>query len=135
MQIRRVEIERFRGIRAATLHPGKRTVLIGPNNAAKSTVLEALDLALHAGVGRPRVAPDELDYYARDPSGGFRIELVLGGLDLEFLAEVHDHLEGWDPAKREVVPEPDEEGCEAIVRVRVIGSPDFDLAHEFAKPE
>ena len=48
---------------------------------------------------------------------------------------MRDHLEGWNPKTREVVPDPDAEGCEAVVCVRAAGSPDFDLAHEFAKPE
>lgn len=135
MQIRRLTITRFRGIEHSVLHPGRRTILLGPNNAAKSTILEALDLALHPGLGRPRIGPDELDYYGRDPTDGFEIEVVLGELDSAFLAESRDHLEGWDDAAREVIAEPDGEGIETIARVRVIGSPDLDVAHEFAKPE
>ena len=135
MQIRQVVIERFRGIQKATLHPGPRTVLIGPNNSGKSTILEALDLVLHPGLGRPRPVPGELDYYGRDPSHGFSIEVVIGDLSEPLRADALDHLEGWDAEKREVVVEPDHEGCEAIVRVRAVGSPDFDLSHEFAKPE
>jgi len=135
MRIRRLTITRFRGIEHTVLYPGRRTVLLGPNNAAKSTILEGLDLALHPGLGRPRPAPDELDYYGRDPSQGFEVEVVLGALEPAFLAEVRDHLEGWDGADREVVPEPDADGAEPVVRVRVVGSPDLDVAHEFAKPE
>lgn len=135
VQIRRLTIDRFRGIEHAEIHPGPRTVLVGPNNAAKSTILEALDLVLHPGLGRARPAPDELDYFARDPSAGFVIEVVLGDLADPFLAEVREHLEGWNAVTRAIDPEPDAEGCEAAVRVRVSGSPDFDLAHEFAKQE
>src|SRR4051812_10850458 len=104
MQIRRLTITRFRGIEQTVIHPGQRTVLLGPNNAAKSTILEALDLVLHPGLGRPRSAPDELDYYGRDPSKGFEVEVVLGALETSFLAEVRDHLEGWDPAARQIMP-------------------------------
>ena len=135
MHIRQVKISRFRGIREATLHPGSRTVLLGPNNAAKSTLLEALDLVLHPGFGRPRRPPDELDYYARDPAQGFEIEVVLGALDPSFLAEARDHLEGWNRETRELDPDPDGVDCEPAARVRVTGSSDFDLTHEFAKPE
>ena len=45
MQIRQLTIRRFRGIEQATLHPRPRTVL-SAQQAAKSTILEALDLAL-----------------------------------------------------------------------------------------
>jgi putative ATP-dependent endonuclease of OLD family len=135
MLVRQLRVTRFRGIESMTLCPGRRTVLLGPNNAAKSTLLEALDLVLHSGFGRPRPAPDELDYYARDPTQGFEIEVVLGDLSESFAAEVRDHLEGWDPEERTVIPDPDAPDAEPIVRVRAVGSPDFDLAHEFAKPE
>ena len=135
VQIRRLKITRFRGIEDATLHPSRRTVLLGPNNAAKSTILEALDLVLNPGLGRSRPAPDELDFFARDPSQGFEIEVVLGNLDGPFAAECHLHLEGWNADEREVVAEPDGEGIEAVVRVRAVCSTDFELAHEFAKPE
>jgi putative ATP-dependent endonuclease of OLD family len=110
-------------------------VFVGPNNAAKSTLLEALDLVLHPGLGRPRPSPDELDYFARDPGAGFEIELVIGALSEPFLGEVRDHLEGWDAGTRVLVAEPDGEKCEAVVRVRASATPDFDLVHEFAKPE
>jgi ABC-type arginine transport system ATPase subunit len=135
MQIRRLTITRFRGIEHTVIHLGQRTVLLGPNNAAKSTILEALDLALHPGLGRPRSVPDELDYFGRDPSQGFEVEVVLGALGTGFLAEVRDHLEGWDVAARQIVPEPDVAGGEPVVRVRVVGSADLDVAHEFSKPE
>jgi putative ATP-dependent endonuclease of OLD family len=135
MLIRQLTVTRFRGIESMTLCPGRRAVLLGPNNAAKSTLLEALDLVLHPGFGRPRPAPDELDYYARDPAPGFEIAVVLGDLGEQFSAEVRDHLEGWDAEQRTVLPDPDAAGAEPIVRVRVVGSPDFDLTHEFAKPE
>jgi hypothetical protein len=34
-----------------------------------------------------------------------------------------------------VIPDPDAPDAEPIVRVRAVGSQDFDLTHEFAKPE
>lgn len=135
MRIRRLTIERFRGLEHLQFHPGPRTLIVGPNNASKSTVLEALDLLLHPGLGRPRPAPEEVDYFRRDPSNGFEIEAVLGDLTNPFLAEVHQHLEGWRDAEPEVVAEPEVEGVEPVVRVRVRGTADFDLLHEFAKPE
>jgi putative ATP-dependent endonuclease of OLD family len=135
MIIRQFTITRFRGIDSLTVCPGSRALFLGPNNAGKSTILEALDLALHSGLGRPRAAPDELDYYARDPEQGFEIEVVLANLGEQFTAEAGDHLEGWDPDARAVVPDPDASGVEPAVRVRVVGSPDLDLSHEFAKPE
>ena len=135
MRVRHVRIEGYRGIRALAFAPSERTLILGPNNAGKSTILEALDLALHPGLGRPRPNPTELDYFGRDPSKGFSIEVSLGELPKPFLAEVREHLEGWKAADELHVPEPDGDGVEPIVRVRVRGTSDFDLLHEFAKDE
>ena len=135
MRIRRVLIERFRGLERLEFMPGPRTIILGPNNSGKTTVVEALDLLLHSGLGRPRPAPTELDYFARRPADGFSIEAVIGALTEGFAAEVRDHLEGWGAEAEEVVPEPDGDGIEPIVRVRVRGDAGFDLVHEFAKPE
>lgn len=46
MKIRRIKIRNFRGIRKANIEFGKFTLLIGENNVGKTTILEALDLAL-----------------------------------------------------------------------------------------
>jgi putative ATP-dependent endonuclease of the OLD family len=135
MRIRHLKIERYRGIRSLAFSPGPRTVILGPNNAGKSTVLEALDLLLHPGIGRPRPSPTEIDYFGRDPAPGFTIEAMLGELPTFFLAEVREHLEGWKADDEQLVPEPEGEGAEPIARVRVRGTEDFDLVHEFAKEE
>jgi ABC-type arginine transport system ATPase subunit len=135
VQLRQVTIERFRAIEALTLTPGPRNVLLGPQNAGKSTVLEALDLLLHHGIGRPRPAPTEIDYFGRDPAEGFVIEAVVGALDDPMLAETNRFLEGWRTETGELMGEPEGEGIEPVVRVRVRGTPEFELLHEFAKPE
>ena len=135
MRIRHLEVERFRGIRSLAFAPGPRTVILGPNNAGKSTVLEGLDLLLHPGFGRPRPSPTEIDYFGRNPATGFLIEATLGALPREFLAEVRDHLEGWRADDEELVPEPDGDGIEPVVRVRVRATEDYDVVHEFAKEE
>ena len=135
MRIRRVKINRFRGLRRLQFCPGPSTVILGPNNSGKSTVLEALDLLFYPGFGRPRPHPDELDYFERDSEQGFEIEAVVGDLTKEFAAECHRYLEGWREEPGEVVPEPDGDGIEAVVRVRVRGSAELEHLHEFAKPE
>ena len=37
----------------------------------------------------------ELDYFDRDPSAGFEIEVVVAELNAELLADAADGLEGW----------------------------------------
>jgi ABC-type arginine transport system ATPase subunit len=134
MRIRRLQVVRFRAIKSVELHPGAVTVLLGPSNAGKSSLLAALDLLLHHGLGRPRVI-SELDFYGRDPDAGLEVEAVLGDLPADLLADVVDHVEGWSSANREVVPEPDGPGIETVLRVRVRGDADFQLTHTFAKEE
>ena len=135
MRIRHLSIIRFRGIEALSFEPGSRTVILGPQNAGKSTVLEALDLLLHHGFGRPRRPPTEIDYFRRSPADGFEINAVLGDLSDDFCAEVREHLEGWRAESSEIVAEPDGVGIEPIVHVRVRGTSDLTYVHEFAKPE
>ena len=89
-----MKVERFRAIETLVLHPGPVTALIGPSNSGKSTLLAAMDLLLHHGLGRPRVI-SELDFYRRDPGAGLEIEAVLGDLPPALLADVIDHIEGW----------------------------------------
>src|SRR5947208_13401507 len=107
MRIRRLTIDRFRGLSHLQLFPGPRTLIIGPNNASKSTILEALDLLLHHGIGRPRPAPSEIDYFGRNTDAEFAIEAVIGDLTPTFSSEVRAHLEGWRNEQQEVIPETD----------------------------
>ena len=135
MKIRKLTITRFRGLEQLSFCPGPSTVILGPNNSGKSTVLEALDLLFHPGFGRPRPPPDELDYHERQSEREFEIEAVVGELNKELLAECLHYLEGWRAEEGELVAEPDGHGIEPVVRVRVRGSSEFEHIHEFAKPE
>jgi putative ATP-dependent endonuclease of OLD family len=135
MRLRRVSITRYRGIEWIEIIPGPRNVILGPQNSGKSTVLEALDLLLHHGFGRPRQPPTEIDYFQRAVEDGFEIEAVIGDLTNAFRAEVAPHLEGWKSDPGEVVPDTDGDDIEDVVRVRVRGTHELTLVHEFAKPE
>lgn len=130
----RLRVTRFRGIEELVLHPGAVTVLLGPGNAGKSTVLAALDMLLHRGGGRGRVL-SELDFYGRDPTAGFEIEAVIGRLAPDLKADAVDHLEGWRADDTTVVPEPGGPGVEEVLRVRVSADADLELVHTFVKDE
>ncbi len=51
MRVSLLEIENFRGIERGTIPFREHTVLIGPNNSGKTTIIEALAFAL----GRDRL--------------------------------------------------------------------------------
>ncbi len=135
MHIRKLTIERFRGIERLEVFPGDANVILGPNNAGKSTVLHALDTLFHPGFGRPRLIPRETDFLNRDPSQGFMIEAVLTDLQDEFTGEIPDHLEGWDKTNRIVVPEPGGDNTDPAVVVRARATSEMTLHHEFSKTE
>ena len=48
MQIKRVMISNFRSIRHAEIELSGTTVLIGPNNAGKTAILERVPIRLHS---------------------------------------------------------------------------------------
>lgn len=63
MKICSVAIENFRGIRSAKLVLPDHAVLIGDNNTGKSSVFEAIDLALGPDRLNRRPPVDEHDFY------------------------------------------------------------------------
>jgi putative ATP-dependent endonuclease of OLD family len=81
MRISRIEIENFRSIKKLDLELGETTVLIGPNNAGKTSVLDALRIALTRRWGQKGTGFTEYDVHLEsegaDPkaSPGIRIEV------------------------------------------------------------
>ncbi|MGE5487016.1 MAG: ATP-dependent nuclease [bacterium] len=65
MRIRQISIKNFRSVKALDFAPNDLCVLIGQNNAGKSTVLRALNLALGDIWPTERQFSDE-DFYNRD---------------------------------------------------------------------
>lgn len=63
MRILQVSIENFRGIRQATIRFPSHALILGPNNACKSTVLEALNFALGPDRIRGADSVDEHDFF------------------------------------------------------------------------
>ena len=74
MRIERLEISNFRGISNGSVCFSDRTILIGDNNAGKTTILEAIALLL----GRDRMvrALSEHDFYGSDPGPTDRVRLI-----------------------------------------------------------
>lgn len=81
MRITRVEIKNFRSIRHLVVDLGKTTVFVGPNNAGKTAILDALRLALTRRWGQRGSGFSEYDIHLTDDnadpktSTGISIEL------------------------------------------------------------
>lgn len=111
MQIARLEIEKFRGIREGAVRFSPHTVLVGPNNCGKTTVIEALALLF----GRDRMVRQltEHDFYGSDPQPADRIRLVATviGFDgddpaqhMDWFREDRGIVKWWNPADGAVMP-------------------------------
>lgn len=87
MEVRRVEIENYRGIKSLDFRIPKDqrfVCLVGPGDAGKSTVLEAIHLAVS---DRWNITVSDTDFYNCDPSSSIRIRVTVADLDEQLLRE------------------------------------------------
>lgn len=112
MRIRHVKIENFRGIKALDWCINARTVcLVGPNNATKSTILEAAEFALTPRWNR---AFSDADFYNGSAKDPIKISLTVGELPTSIKPQQKfgGYLRGWNTSKGLVdEPGPDDEEC------------------------
>lgn len=111
MKVRRLEIENFRSVASGLITFSNNTLLVGGNNIGKSTVCEALDLALGPERLYRRPVVDEHDFYCGkyvDDDGKpvfIRIKAVLIDLSEEATTRFADHLRLWDDINQEFIDE------------------------------
>jgi len=106
-----VEIHNFRGISYSKILFNGHNVIIGDNNAGKSTVFEAIDLVL--GPDRLSRVPviDEHDFFngnympTEESSNEIRIEVILVDLEDEQKRRFNANLEFWDVENDELLVE------------------------------
>lgn len=81
MRIHQLKIQGFRGVQSAVISFGKHTVLIGPNNNGKTTIVEALALLL----GRDRLVRrlTEHDFHQSSPTATARMLLIATVTDFQ----------------------------------------------------
>lgn len=117
MQIRRLEIQRFRGIRKLNWDlDGSFICLVGPGDSAKTTILDAIELAL---TSRYTVAFTDSDFYQSDVSEPLIIRVTVADLpsDLCRDSKYLDCLQGWSERER-LVDEP-EDGCDRALTIEL----------------
>lgn len=137
MNIRKLTIENFRGIKTAEIFFDGHTVLIGDNNAGKSTILEAIDLVLGPDrLGRLPVI-DEHDFYNGiylndfDAPVVIKVELIVGDLSDEQRRKFSNNLEFWNRNSHTLIETPpieqlDSKKVEEVIRVGFNGQYDKD---------
>jgi putative ATP-dependent endonuclease of the OLD family len=132
VQIRRLKIKRYRGIREFMWCPDPGVnCLIGPGDVGKTTILEAIATVLSAAPGR---VASEHDYFDGVVGEGYAIEVLLGDLDDELLgAWPAAPLWTWWADRHTVQADPDPEG-EGVLCVRACGSPDLEIEHLVIDP-
>ncbi len=154
MKVRRVSISNFRGVRSGTILLDTRSLLVGGNAVGKSTVCEALDLALGLERLYRRPVIDEYDFYQAGYRGDeagpagmpeVRIEVVLTGLSAEARRRFAGHLRPWSAETDDFAPPvPDEateladgEWCLPVVFVGRFSPEDDDFEGNtfFAHPQ
>ena len=109
MQVSRLTLENFRGSKSAEFDFDGHTLLIGGNNVGKSTICEALELAL--GPDRQRRFPvvEEYDFYnaiyldENENPVEIRIEVLLTDVTPTIEKACGNYLERWDSANRRIL--------------------------------
>ncbi len=135
--LRRLTIERFRGIKTLSWHPTNGVnVILGGGDVGKTTILDAIGLLLSPT--NPTAVPDT-DYYARDYDAGFIIEGVLALSPTTGINEQIKPSWPWEWNGNEpVVPSTDADGetkGEPVYRLRVRGTDNLELAYEIVQPD
>jgi putative ATP-dependent endonuclease of OLD family len=112
VRIAQISIKNFRGICEGKLALPGHAVLIGDNNSGKSTVIEAIDLALGPDrINRP-AAIDEHDFYAGrylDADNNpipIEIEVTIVDLNPEQVRHFKGNLEFWDETASALISGP-----------------------------
>jgi len=140
MKVVRLNISNFRGVKSAKIHFEGHTLLVGMNNVGKSTVCEALELAL--GLDRLKRSPpvEEFDFFnARyldksvDPAVPIpiEIEVVLADLHEELGNKCFSRLERWHIKEKRLLTEGEvgladnPEVCECL-RIKTVANYDVD---------
>jgi putative ATP-dependent endonuclease of OLD family len=143
LQIRRLMIKNFRGLRNATIQLPKHAVLIGDNNTGKTTILEAIDLVLgpdrlnryppidehdfFEGRYRPSLqadakqnpvseastVPTDSDSSTPEPPPQIEIEATITDLSEEQRSRFGSYAEWWDKTTSHLYDDPDPAGVDA----------------------
>ena len=109
LEVARLKIENFRGIKNGEIYLNGHTLLIGGNNTGKSTVCEALNLALSADRLAHKPVVDEHDFYQsrylddEENEIKIKIEVILINLSKDVKSQFHSNIEYWDKINKKLL--------------------------------
>ncbi|MDC7684880.1 AAA family ATPase [Asticcacaulis sp. BYS171W] len=124
-RVRHIKIENFRCIKDLIWMPGEGiNCLIGPGDAGKSSILDALDFCL---VARRALSFTDADFHNLDVSRPIRITVTVGDLDdsLKSLETYGSYLRGYHAATGLIEDEP-EAGAETVLSICLTVNSDLD---------
>jgi hypothetical protein len=124
-QIRRIEIVHFRCIEKLEWHPTPGiNCLIGPGDAGKSSILDAIDLCLGA---RRTIQLSDADFNALDVSQPVQIRITIGDLSdaLKSMETYGAYVRSFDAASKTIDDEP-EAGKETVLTIELRIGSDLD---------
>jgi putative ATP-dependent endonuclease of the OLD family len=132
--IRRLSIERFRGIRSLKWLPlPKVNFILGGGDSGKTTLLEAIALLFSPASNLTVI---DTDYWERDVDSGFLIEAVVGladGVAVSTQGKMNWPWH-WDGANLLPAKEDGSGDGESVYVFRVRGTPDLELVYEVVQP-
>lgn len=108
MNICKISIENFRGIKTASILLDGNAVFVGDNNTGKSTIFEAIDLVMGPDRLNRHPVIDEHDFYAgeylvEDSPVEIIIEVIITNLNDEMLIHFGNHIEWWNNRTKELI--------------------------------
>jgi putative ATP-dependent endonuclease of the OLD family len=126
--IRHIEIQHFRAIKYLSWNPTPGlNCLVGPGDSGKSTILEAIDLALGA---RRSYSFNDADFYQLDTTSPLIITVTIGKLhdELKNVERYGSFFRGFNPTTKEISDEPSV-GTETVLTIMLYV--DGDLAPDW----
>lgn len=117
-RIRVIDIRNFRCLKSFTWRPSNGiNCLIGPGDAGKSSILDAIDLCLGA---RRSLSFSDADFHGLDVSAPISISVTLGELNdsLKSMEAYGNYLRSFDAATGEIDDEP-ESGKETVLTLNL----------------
>ncbi len=133
MQIKYLAIKNFRGIKELEWHIGGATIcLIGPGDSTKTTILDAVELALYPLRNAPLSA--DTDFYALDSKATIAIEVTLSEPPDELTTEDKYglYLRGYI-SDQPILNDP-KDGSTPVLTIRLEVGPDLDPQWNVVKP-